>query len=105
MAVLTREQIIEALERLDAGLGARGTHAELYVVGGAVMCVAYGVRPATKDVDAWFTEPEAVRAAARDVAVDLGLPPDWLNDAAKAFSRLKEPVGDTSCAIPWISFW
>ena len=25
MAVLTREQIIEALERLDAGLGARGT--------------------------------------------------------------------------------
>jgi hypothetical protein len=42
-------------------------------------------RASTKDVDGWFTQPEAVRAAARDVATDMNLPADWLNDAAKAF--------------------
>jgi hypothetical protein len=38
--VLTRVQIVEALERLDRALGERGTRAELYLVGGAVMCLA-----------------------------------------------------------------
>jgi hypothetical protein len=82
---LTRAQIVEALERLDRALGARGTRAELYLVGGAVMCLVLDARASTKDVDGWFTEPQAVRAAAREVAGDMGLPDDWLNDAAKAF--------------------
>jgi hypothetical protein len=82
---LSRDQIVHALERLDEGLGARGISASLYLVGGAVMCLALNERETTKDVDAWFTEPEAVRAVARGVAEELGLPDDWLNDAAKAF--------------------
>jgi hypothetical protein len=83
--VLTKPQIIEALERLDGALAHRGVRAELYLVGGAVMCVAINARASTKDVDGWFTEPQAVRAAAREVAWELSLPEDWLNDAAKAF--------------------
>jgi hypothetical protein len=83
--VLTREQIVEALERLDYALAAAGIRAELYLVGGAVMCVALNARAATRDVDRWFTEPQAVRRAAREVADAMGLPLDWLNDAAKAF--------------------
>lgn len=82
---LSRDQIETALERLDECLAARGIRASLYLVGGAVMCLALDERESTKDVDAWFTEPEAVRAAARSVAEELGLPEDWLNDAAKAF--------------------
>jgi hypothetical protein len=85
MPSLTRDAIVDAFERLDRALGARGVRAELYVVGGAVMCVVLHARPATKDVDAWFTEPQAVRAAAQEVAEEAGLPADWLNDAAKAF--------------------
>lgn len=85
MQVLTTAQIVEALERLDRALGARGTRAELYLVGGAVMCLALDARASTRDVDAWFTEPQAVRSAAREVAAEMGLPEDWLNDAAKAF--------------------
>ena len=83
--LLDRASIQTAFQRLDAELARRGVHAECYVVGGAVLCVALDARPSTKDVDAWFTEPADVRAAARIVAEELGLPADWLNDAAKAF--------------------
>ena len=85
MNVLTRAQIIEALERLDRALGNRGVHAELYLVGGAVMCLALDARTSTKDVDGWFTEARVVREAAAEVAAEMGLPADWLNDAAKAY--------------------
>ena len=83
--VLTRDEILRAFDLLDAELGRRGCKAECYLVGGAVMCLALNARPSTKDVDAWFTEPTVVRDAARVVAADLGLPDDWLNDAAKGF--------------------
>src|SRR5438128_11261557 len=84
-AVMTKEQIVEAFERLDRALTRQGVRAELYLVGGAVMCVVLDARASTKDVDGWFTEPRAVRDAARQVAADMGLPEDWLNDAAKAY--------------------
>jgi len=82
---LGREQIVEALEKLDRRLADLGKRAHLYLVGGAVMCIVHQARASTKDVDAWFSEPATMRAAAKDVAADLDLPEDWLNDAAKGF--------------------
>lgn len=45
--MLTRDQIVHALEQLDAELGREGIRAEIFLVGGAVMCLAFAARPAT----------------------------------------------------------
>lgn len=85
MTLLQRETIIAALRRLNALLAAEGQRAEIFLVGGAVMCLVHRARPATKDVDAWFTEAPVVRRVARTVAEELHLDEHRLNDAAKAF--------------------
>jgi hypothetical protein len=85
MERLTREQIAAAFERLDGWLGRAGKRAQVFVVGGAVMCLVHETRTSTKDVDAWFSDPAVVREGAKSVAEELGLPEDWLNDAAKGF--------------------
>ena len=56
---LTREQIIGLLAELGQELDARGVKAQLFVVGGAAMALAYNMRRTTADVDGVF-EPKAV---------------------------------------------
>jgi hypothetical protein len=89
--LLDREGIRTALMALDVELGRSGVRGELFVVGGAAMAMAYDARRATVDVDATFLPASEVRKAARRVAEDLGLEPDWLNDGAKAFMPGNDP--------------
>jgi hypothetical protein len=93
--LLDRREILDAFEALSARLAARGVRGNVFVVGGAAMILAYGIRRATRDVDAVFEPKLEVYAAAADVAPGLGLPPDWLNDAVKGFLP-----GEDEASIP-----
>ena len=88
---LTRADIRRLLDLLDAELAEQDAVGELYLVGGAVMCLVLDARPATRDVDAFFRPSMLIREAAARVADRAGVPQSWLNDAVKAFLS---PRGD-----------
>ena len=94
--LLSRDRIDHLLRALDAELGTRGATGELYLVGGAVMCLAFGTREATRDVDGAFRPTEVVRSAAEAVARREGVDADWLNDAVKGF------LSDRGGYDPWL---
>lgn len=82
-ALLGREDIQSLLAELGHRCSARGINAEMFLVGGGAMALAYSRSRVTRDLDAIFEPKALVYAEARAIADDLGLPPDWLNDGVK----------------------
>jgi hypothetical protein len=81
----TKRDIDGLLRELDAELAVDEIRGELYLVGGAVMCLVHEARAATRDVDGFFRPSKQLRAAAARVAERHGMPDAWLNDAVKGF--------------------
>src|SRR5258705_170032 len=84
---LSSADIRTAFDALSAEFEHDGERGEIVVVGGAAGGVLFEGRKTTKDVEGFFSVPEAsrVRAAAARVAHHLDLPEDWLNDGAKGY--------------------
>lgn len=88
MAILGRQEMIDALTRLGELAAARGQQIQLLLVGGGVMVMVFETRQATRDLDIVVLPPSKaaeVRALAAIVATERGWADDWLNDGAKGF--------------------
>ena len=97
MALLGRQELIDALTELGMHAQAEGLTLDLLLVGGGVMVLDLSARPSTHDIDAvalFSTQPATVRRLATLLAAQRGWPDDWLNEAAKGFV-----VGETSLSV------
>jgi hypothetical protein len=84
---LSAADIRNAFDALSSELAEAGEQSEILVAGGAALLLLFNARETTKDVDAYFLDPDTstLRRAVGRVAERLDLPPDWLNDAAKGY--------------------
>src|SRR5258707_12162202 len=82
---MDRGEIIAALTDLAAELQRRGVSADMYVVGGAAIALAFDERRATHDIDAVFEPKNVVYEAAAVVGEQRDLPAGGVNEAVKGF--------------------
>lgn len=101
-AFFDRDQIEVLLRELGEDLNGQGVRAELFVVGGAAMALAYNTRRATRDIDGVFEPKMEVYAAADRVGARHGLPPGWLNDAVKGLLPGKDPNARAVLSAPGV---
>lgn len=88
--LLGRAELERAFTALGERLVRRGVVADILVVGGAAMAMAYDATRVTRDVDSLFVPHGIVLEEARRVAADLGLPPWWLNEQASVYISGKD---------------
>lgn len=82
---MTADEITQYLTELNDELRLLDIKGEVSLYGGAVMCLAFKARPATKDVDAIFEPIKEIRNASHRIADRHDLRIDWLNMAVKMF--------------------
>jgi predicted nucleotidyltransferase len=88
-----RAEMERAFTALGERLQRRGVVADVFVVGGAAMALAYDATRVTRDIDATFVPHGVVVEEARRVADDLGLPYWWLNEQASIYISGKDDPG------------
>ena len=88
--LLDRVQLERAFTALGERLVRRGVVADVFVVGGAAMALAYDATRVTRDVDSLVVPHGVVLEEARNVAQDLGLPAWWLNEQASVYISGKD---------------
>ncbi|MEO0509069.1 MAG: hypothetical protein AAF065_04300 [Verrucomicrobiota bacterium] len=76
---------MRALQRLGELAQDQQIEIELSIYGGCAMMLAFDRRAMTRDVDAIFHPAETVRPLIEQVASEMQLPEEWLNDDVRQF--------------------
>lgn len=102
--MLNRRMIVRLFKALNAELKKMGVVGEVGICGGAVMCLVFEARQATKDIDAVFKPTRQIREAVKTVGRRLGLGDAWLNDAAKAYFHA-DPPREEALSLSHLRVW
>ena len=77
----------QALHALDQALYKQNTHRELIVCGGTALLVLEIIDRETRDIDVVSPELDTeFKKIALEVATQLALPHDWINDGPKSLA-------------------
>ena len=83
---LDRRNLTELLDDLARRLRRVGVRANVYVVGGAAMTLAYRRDRTTHDIDARIDSGHSATVnAVREIVRERGLPESWLNEQATSY--------------------
>lgn len=86
MTMLSREDIIRGLRKIDEKSKEAGLVVDIAIYGGAALALAFDLRDSTRDVDVVVRRnPDFIRKVSADIAEEEGWPSDWLNDGVKGF--------------------
>jgi len=98
--VLEPTRIAELLRLLGMRLNERGVQAEITILGGAAIALAFDSQRATDDIDAIFQPRDMVLSEVSAMANEFGLSLDWLNDAV-AFYLPQVPDSNPRVFAEW----
>ena len=92
---LDRTRLTELLDDLAGRLRRAGVRANVYIVGGAAMTLAYRRDRTTHDIDARIDSGHSATVnAVRDIARERGLPESWLNAEGPPVNGLVAAPGE-----------
>ena len=83
--LMNAEDIEKKLKLLNDKMKEKNIYGEISLVGGAVMCLCYKSREVTKDIDGIFEPKSLIYECIGDIANELQIPDNWLNDGVKGF--------------------
>jgi hypothetical protein len=88
---LDRTLMLACFEKLNQKLLLKDEHGEIVIFGGASMCLVYGSRGYTRDVDEILQPKSSLYQMAKEVAAEMKIQEDWLNDGIKGFIYSEPP--------------
>ena len=88
---LDKQLMLACFEKLNQKLAQADEHREIIIFGGASMCLVFGSRGYTRDVDAIFQPKTDLYQMAKEVANEMNIQEDWLNDGIKRFIYTNPP--------------